>query len=503
MTLALTLSSSFAFAEVSTSDPLWDWKYDAIERLSLATGENTVLNTRPISRLEMAGLVQRIAAKVEVDDNYYKVLLKRLEEDLSEEIKGINEGPSRDLSVKPLRWVRAKAVHTDSPVQLENDYGFKGGNLSIRGEASTSGTWGFLGYELRPQYNLYRDDTDEDKLDLHSGYVVAWLKNIEIEVGRDSLWWGPGRRGNWVLTNNAPAFEMIKLSNAVTTIPPGPLSFMGNTRFTAFLGRLSEQEISYIDNGAPVTEAKKPLFAGFRLNFSPSRYVEIGGAQTVEFIDRGGRGYSLDYISKTLIPSYGGNEEEALSGPVANRITSMDLAVKIDGQHDFMKFLGLEGMKIYWEVGGESVTRDMTTNVPRFANTSNIFGLYLDTGRTDFRAEYASTYDASTKWYDHYQFTEGYRNEGFVLGHPQGAGNRKDLFLSISHPVTDSIVPRLHFERKDWHSGGGQVSVENDFGLSVDLFGKRGEKIAISYEYRDSDSNASNNIWMLDMLYRF
>jgi len=499
-----------AFGEVSTSDPLWDWKYDAIERLSLATGENTVLNTRPISRLEMAGLVQRIAAKVEVEaeakNDYYRVLLKRLEEDLKEEIKDINEGTVEGLRIKPLRWVRAKAVHTDSPVQLENDYGFKGGDLSIRGEASTSGTWGFLGYELRPQYNLYKaeaKDEVEDKLDIHSGYVVAWLKNIEIEVGKDSLWWGPGRRGNWVLTNNAPAFELIKLSNAVTTTPPGPLSFMGNTRFTALLGKISKQTINYIDNGLTVTENKEPLFVGGRLDFSPSRYIELGVSQGGELIDRGGSGYSFDYISKTFIPTYGSNEEEGSSGPVANRVTAFDISLNMGGDHNLMRELGLKGMKVYWTWGGETMVSDERTKLPQTCFTSNLFGLYLDNGRTELSMEYSTSFDAKVSWYDHYQFTEGYRNEGFVLGHPRGAGNKKDMFISISHPLTDNIVPRLHFARKDWHSAGNQVPVENDFGLSVDLFGKRGEKIGISYEYRDSDSNASNNIWMLDMLYRF
>ena len=146
---------------------------------------------------------------------------------------------------------------------------------------------------------------------------------------------------------------------------------------------------------------------------------------------------------------------------------------------------------------------DERTKLPQTCFTSNLFGLYLDNGRTELSMEYSSSFDSKVSWYDHYQFTEGYRNEGFVLGHPQGAGNRKDMYLSISHPLTDNIVPRLHFERKDWRSGGSQIPVENDFGLSVDLFGKRGEKIGISYEYRDSDSNASNSIWMLDMLYRF
>ncbi|MEK7850658.1 MAG: capsule assembly Wzi family protein, partial [Deltaproteobacteria bacterium] len=191
-------------AEVSTSDPLWDWKYDAIERLSLAFGERTVSNTRPMSRLEMARLVLRFSAGVgglENGGDYLKTLLNRLEYDLKEEIESINNKAIEEMKVKPLRWVRAKAVHSDDPFQLENDYGFQAGELSLRGELSTSGTFGFIGYELRPQFNIYRDNQNDDQADLHSGYLVIWLKNLEIEVGKDSLWWGPGHHGSWLLTS--------------------------------------------------------------------------------------------------------------------------------------------------------------------------------------------------------------------------------------------------------------------------------------------------------------
>lgn len=493
--MALTLSSTFAFAEVSTSDPLWDWKYDAVERLLLASGERAVSNTRPMSRIEMAKLVLKVSAKSEELGDYLNVLLRRLKEELSEEINGLNEGTSGVLSVKPLRWVRAKAVHSDSPVQIENDYGYKGGNLSIRGEASTSGTWGSIGYELRPQYNLYRDKEYDDRFDLHSGYLVVWLKNVEIEVGKDSMWWGPGRHGAWLLTNNSPAFDLIKISNANTTTPPWPLKFMGDTRFTAFLGRISEQNMSYIDNGISVQERREPLFGGFRLNFSPSRYIEFGASQAVQFIDRGGRGYSFDYLRRTFIPSWEDNEAEASSGPVANRLTSTDLTINFGHDQGFMKRLGLKGLKIYWEQGGETMGM-YDFKLPHITTVSNLYGLYLDNGKTDFRVEYAFNYDAKGAWYNHYQFTEGYKNDGFYIGH----NHSQSLFLNVSRPAVENVVASLYFERGQQNWG---LPFEDTVGLSVDAFIGKKSKVKAAYEYMDSASNTSNNILVLDLLYSF
>lgn len=508
----LLLLVSPSLAEVSVSDPLWDWKYDAIERLSLAFGERTVSNTRPMSRLEMADLVLRLSSKaydLGRDDDYLNVLLRRLEGDLKDEIEGINDGTSRDLRIKPIRWVRAKAVHSDRPVQLGNDYGFKGGKLSVRGELATSGTWGFLGYDIRPEYNSYRNDEDkDDKFDLHSGYIVAWLKNLEIEVGKDAFWWGPGRHGNWVLTNNAPAFDLIKISNAVTGEPPFPLSFMGDTKFTAFLGRISEQRITYSDNGVAVADKKKPLFAGFRLNISPSRYLELGASQTIQFIDRGNRGYNFDYIKKTFLPTYDGNEDEATTGPVTNRVQAYDISINIGGDHDFMRALRLKGMKVYWTWGGETMVWNDTLKIPMTNFTGNIFGLYLDSGKTELRAEYASNYDVvSNVWYNHYQFTDGYVNEGFVLGHYQMRGNNRDWFVSLTRPLTDNIVATLNFEDKewkDWSTGGTQGPKEDIYGFSINAFGRKGGKFGVSYEYRNGrNPDITNQIVAAEAVYRF
>jgi hypothetical protein len=503
----LLLIPRISYGEVSTSDPLWDWKYDAIERLSLAFGEGTVSNTRPYSRLEMADMVLRLAAKVEAEaeDEYHRVLLKRLEDDLRDEIEAINHGTAGDLRVKPIRWIRAKAVHSEEPFQLENDYGFKAREMSVRGELSTSGTWGFLGYEIRPEYNMLRDDDaeDEDELDLHSGYLVLWLKNLEIEVGKDSLWWGPGRHGAWLLTNNAPAFELIKVSNAVTAVPPGPLRFLGDTKFTAFLGRLDKQHITYLDKGARVDEHERPFLGGIRLDFVPATFLEAGLSQVIQFTDRGGRGYSADYIGDLLLPTHDSNEVEATSGPVANRITSLDVSLNMERRNPLLQIMNLQGMKLYWMVGGETMNSGGNSlNFPWFANTANLFGLYLDNGRTEFRAEYASNYDASASWYDHYQFTEGYRNEGFILGHPHMAGNSKDLFLSLSHPFSDNVATTLHFDRREQRTAG-PVFREDAYGLSIDAFLKRGE-VGISYEYRERDNPEDiNHVWAVEGVYRF
>ena len=56
----------------------------------------------------------------------------------------------------------------------------------------------------------YAEDGGSINLQLHKGYVKLNVFNFEVEVGRDSLWWGPGYHAALLMSNNAPPMDMIK-----------------------------------------------------------------------------------------------------------------------------------------------------------------------------------------------------------------------------------------------------------------------------------------------------
>ena len=64
---------------------------------------------------------------------------------------------------------------------------------------------------IQPEYQI-GEDTNRGVL--VEGYLKARGGPVELTVGRESLWWGPGFHGSMITSNNALAMNMIRLRAA-------------------------------------------------------------------------------------------------------------------------------------------------------------------------------------------------------------------------------------------------------------------------------------------------
>ena len=69
------------------------------------------------------------------------------------------------------------------------------------------------------------------------------LGSLEFSIGRQSLWWGQGRHGSLVLTNNAEPLDMIRLTNPNPILLPWVFKYLGPFRFDLFLTELEESRV--------------------------------------------------------------------------------------------------------------------------------------------------------------------------------------------------------------------------------------------------------------------
>ena len=102
------------------------------------------------------------------------------------------------------------------------------------------------------------------------------IKNLEIEIGRDSQWWGPGYHGSLLLSNNAEPFDMVKISNPRPVLLPWIFRFLGPFRIMAFYTELEDERA-----------VPEPKLFGMRLNFKPHPNLELGFSRSIMF---GGQG---------------------------------------------------------------------------------------------------------------------------------------------------------------------------------------------------------------------
>ena len=107
--------------------------------------------------------------------------------------------------------------------------------------------------------------------------IEIGLPSAALQIGKIATWYGPGRLGALLFTNNAQSYPGIRLHNPVPIAVPGLFSFLGNVQYDLFLARL--------ESDRPIPN---PLLFGMRLAARPSRYLELGVSRSMIY---GGEGH--------------------------------------------------------------------------------------------------------------------------------------------------------------------------------------------------------------------
>ncbi|MEW6614465.1 MAG: capsule assembly Wzi family protein [Thermodesulfobacteriota bacterium] len=465
---ALIIFSIFIFPSLSLSETsvnvnLDSWVYPALERLTLVgLTESDLMNTKPLTRIEAArltGEAMRLIAEKKLKDETDRLtlyFLERLKRELKDELisLGIIEGTRFDTFIKPLEELRVKYNLLDGNYTLYNNDGIRYGddhNLSLDfsgyGKLSESLS---LYYQPIFEYNQNLDNETRNEFDLEKGYVKLTKNNLEFELGRDSLWWGPGYHGSLLMTNNAKPFDMLKISNPQPILLPWFFRYMGPFKVTWFLTRLEE------DRTIP-----EPYLTGLRLDFKPIPTVELGISRVVMF---GGEGRErlefFDYISMFLA----NQENKSDSGKNNNQIASIDFSVRIPHIDRFVPIS--RSIIIYGEIGGEDEAGWL------FSGTGYLTGIllqdiFLKEGTT-LRIEYANNDIGNTPnlWYNHNIYKTGYTYKNSVIGHHMGS-DAQDIFIrGTSYLNNDlSIGIDIDIEKR----GNSNAYPEEHYQVGIDL----------------------------------
>lgn len=425
-----------AAAPVSAGVPLDSWIYPAIDKLAgLGLVESALQGSRPYSRLEAARLTREAFNSAEAGraSMVTDELLQRLSYELRREMEEVGGNPAGSY-LQPFRQLRLDYLYQEGASSAlvgvnarqdalnTNNFGstyHEGSNaqLLIESEARLGN---ILLLSLRPQLLLREEEEGDLHLRLQEGKVALGLGPIEISVGRQSLWWGQGRHGSLVLTNNAAPLDMVRVTNPTPVVLPWVFRYLGPLRFDLFWSKLDD----YIANSV-TGRGDEPYFAGLRLNFKPLPGFEIGAARTTIF---GGEGIDVgksDYFTILGGRNLDGGEDNS------NQLAAIDTRLKMSA---------LAGAELYGEYGGEDEAGNF------IAHRAWLAGLYLPkvepSERLSLRLEYADLTDESKlapAWYRHGTFRSGYTWQGKVLGHHVG-GAARDLLGELQLQLPDDVT---------------------------------------------------------------
>lgn len=281
----------------------------------------------------------------------------------------------------------------------------------------------------------FRGEGDDDGNRLLDTSIEAGYKYASVQAGKISTWYGPGRNGALILTNNAAPYPGVRIRNPEPIPITGWFSFLGNVQYDLFAARME----------------KKPQFShstlvGMRLAARPKPWLEVGASRVLHY---GGEGRSNGF-SEFLTDFKGSNNPSDRSNTLAGYDITLTLPFRF------------QPVQVYWDRAGEGDNRLLGTGLPWPSQWGNILGLYfprvLGESRLDLRAEYAdnfSGYARTANWYSHGAYPHFYR--GDVLGHSMG-GDSRDWVFESRYFFLPSTFASASYE-KILHDGDIQPSI--------------------------------------------
>src|SRR5262245_49279876 len=294
LAVAALLPFPEALAFDRTNLPLKNWggfseyrdaTYDDLERLVTAgLADRTLLNTKPMSRVEAARIVARAIQKIRRDEpeglnlrRDLEPVLDRLIEELRVELAALGvqvpDGaePPGTFSFTPIDRAQVFSGLATHGFSLVNEQGTsvkRTFNMGLTFE-SRAQLWDFLTFYIQPELLANKDYTAAR---LMTGYAKLTLWNVELLVGRDSLTWGPGYRNNMLFSPNAAPLDQIRLGSAEPFLLPWIGEWVGPMKALIFLAQLEERR-----------DHKYAKLSGMRLTFSPATWLELGASRAVMF----------------------------------------------------------------------------------------------------------------------------------------------------------------------------------------------------------------------------
>lgn len=497
------------FADTSLNVPVGHWSYDAIEKLAIwGMVDMSNLSKKPISRIQMARCIAEVIKKTQdVDFNYLSIdstqikileqFLKRLIEEFRNELVEIGVGLGADDEshkkfFKTSGSLNSKKSFTNLDVSeniLENEAGWHlrdGLNIKVGFD-----TWfragDFVGFALSPGVRHSKYDTD---LTIERGYLQGSLYNIRIQVGRDSLWWGPGYHGSLLLSNNAFPFDMIRVNNDTPLKLPLIFEKLGPTNIEYFITRLEEKR-----------QISRSYFSGLRLEFNPVTFFNFGFSRTIIFGGKGApRPDIADYL-QIFLP-----EHENKLGILDNdQKISVDFRLRTPLIAKILPFFATD-LEIYGELAGEDDTTDITQLQPGHAINGGVFiPNLLNNKGLDMRIEFAQNDEV---WYIHHAHGS-YRYKDSLIGHHMGTDSN-DIFIRISKQFLDELIFGLQFSRERSGRSLAYIQTKNELRADITLLHTPNSTLSAAYEFEDIDNienisgnTARNHIFLLEAYKRF
>jgi hypothetical protein len=499
--LLALLASAVVLAQTASPDPwgtgeevsrsrgsafvaLDSWMYPAFDRLAaLGYAPSAIAGLRPWTRRECARLLAETADLLEAREPGEALEARQIYDALSSELAGESRGQRLSTRVETV-YARFSQI-AGPPLSdgyhfgqtLMNDYGRpygRGSNLlagaSARAQVGPLAAYVRGEYQQAPGFPAYSEgvriaiaNSDANpiqpaaagaavrRMHLLEGYIAIAFGGLQLSLGKQSLWWGPGRGGPLMMTNNAEPMLMLRLGNSSPKKLPGWLSAAGPYRSEFFFGKL---EGHHFPPGGYIH--------GQKFSVKPSPNLELGFSRTVIFAG-GPQPLTWGTFFDSFVSTSTGNPDPRYKP--GDKRGGFDFTYHIPGLRDWLVLYN------------DSLVDDDPTPLATHRGAMNP-GIYLPripkAPKLDFRLESVYTDVPASRSingqfiYWEYIYHDGYTNRGNLLGNwigREGRGFQAWSTYWLSPESTVQLLYRRGRVARDFLGGGAL----DDVGLRADL----------------------------------
>jgi hypothetical protein len=488
----------------STYIPIESWIYPAIERLALAGYIQTAFaGLRPWTRMESARLVaeaqeQQIDHQNDLDsgggvDEQMNKLIRELAKEFAIELRERDGQCNRQAAIDSIdsrSTAIAGAPLTDGyhfAQTITNDYGRpygRGANIytGISSRAALGSFASYLRVDLQRTAPAVATPSSADAAIAAADFTPAaaagpisgfirgrvieayasyTFHNNQLSFGKQALWWGPGKGGPLLFSNNAEPITMLRYDRVSPFELPGFGGFLGPIRVQLFLGRLSGHQFVHVGDQtlgqAGVSLNNQPFINGQKFSFKPSPNLEFSISRTAIFAGAG-VGFTTNSFLRSLFST----------GNSTGTNDPGDRRVDVDVQYTVPKLHNL--LKLYVD----TFTDDELFPLAYPTHSAWSPGFYVarlpHLPHMDFRAEGYLTPRRSFPgfYYFNVHYLSGYTNDRQLLGNWIGReSNGYQLWSNWWFSPRSSIqVSARHQTASDVFLRGGSL---RDLNVSADI----------------------------------
>ncbi|NNF60726.1 MAG: capsule assembly Wzi family protein [Gammaproteobacteria bacterium] len=272
------------------------------------------------------------------------------------------------------------------------------------GEVRASMDWTGLRLSYRLQAAAVVGADDNKAVRADGSYLGFVLGNYIISAGLLERWWGPGRDSSLILSTNARPVPALSLRRNFSDAP--------DIRWLRWVGPWTVSLIwGQLESSRTVPDAR--LF-GLRVNFRPTRNLEIGLSRTAQWCGQG-RPCDGSTFADLLLGQDNRGENTELEREPGNQLAGVDWRWRLPLRLPLAWYGQLIGED---EAGGLPSRMIGQLGLETWGYSARFGGSWR--GHLEFADTAAEFYKNDVRYdyaYEHFIYKDGYRYRGRTIGH--------------------------------------------------------------------------------------